>query len=159
MNWPLIFDAIIPILDSNNESKRTYFRGIQKIHGNNNNNNDDNPEHLIRGFTEPIPASQGGFPGWSRVCFVIYDPDRQFLQLIPSPSSSSEGEADEQTDHKKNEEQWFPQEDWPPFDLDWSFHWIYGYEGVLLPGGRIMMGRWQDMKSRIDTGPFIFWDL
>lgn len=38
-------------------------------------------------------------------------------------------------------------------------HWIHGYEGVILPGGNIMLGRWVDLKDTSGRGPFIFWDL
>ncbi|KAJ5502042.1 hypothetical protein N7463_004916 [Penicillium fimorum] len=37
--------------------------------------------------------------------------------------------------------------------------WIYGYEAVIIPGGRIMLGRWVDMKEPEARGPFIFWDV
>ena len=36
--------------------------------------------------------------------------------------------------------------------------WVHGYEAVILPGGRIMMGRWVDLKNPSGRGPFIFWD-
>ncbi|KAJ5683220.1 hypothetical protein N7462_006385, partial [Penicillium macrosclerotiorum] len=44
---------------------------------------------------------------------------------------------------------------------DFDSHWVHGYEGLLLPGGRIMMGRWLDLKNMDASGrgPFIFWDL
>lgn len=57
----------------------------------------------------------------------------------------------------------FPEEKWPPIILDEDFIWIYGYEGVILPGGRTMMGRSMDLinfgNEKCDRGPFIFWDV
>lgn len=40
-----------------------------------------------------------------------------------------------------------------------SSDWLHGYEAVLLPGGRIMLGRWMDLKDTSARGPFIFWDV
>ncbi|KAJ5714994.1 uncharacterized protein N7483_012175 [Penicillium malachiteum] len=37
--------------------------------------------------------------------------------------------------------------------------WVHGYEAVILPGGRMMLGRWLDMKETSARGPFIFWDI
>ncbi|OQD72384.1 hypothetical protein PENDEC_c021G06415 [Penicillium decumbens] len=48
-------------------------------------------------------------------------------------------------------------------DEDWAFNeddnWVHGYEGVLVPGGGIMLGRWLDLKDTSGRGPFIFWDV
>lgn len=39
----------------------------------------------------------------------------------------------------------------------------WGYEGCVLPGGRIVIGRWFDARSSSDqdvmSGPFIFWNV
>jgi hypothetical protein len=39
----------------------------------------------------------------------------------------------------------------------------WAYEGVVLPGGMIMVGRWwspaDDTVDRLGTGPFIFWNV
>ena len=39
----------------------------------------------------------------------------------------------------------------------------WAYEGVVLPGGMIMLGRWwspmDDMEERYCMGPFIFWNV
>jgi hypothetical protein len=34
---------------------------------------------------------------------------------------------------------------------------LHGYEAVIVPGGRMMLGRWVDMKEPDARGPFIFW--
>lgn len=42
---------------------------------------------------------------------------------------------------------------------------LWVYEGVVLPGGRMILGRWSDMHGNpeypdsIDSGPFIFWNV
>lgn len=39
----------------------------------------------------------------------------------------------------------------------------WAYEGVVLPGGMIMLGRWwsptDETVDRLGTGPFIFWNV
>ncbi|KAJ6002861.1 hypothetical protein N7451_005408 [Penicillium sp. IBT 35674x] len=40
-----------------------------------------------------------------------------------------------------------------------SSHWVHGYEAVIIPGGRLMLGWWIDMKNTSGRGPFIFWDV
>ncbi|KAJ5757879.1 uncharacterized protein N7511_006573 [Penicillium nucicola] len=37
--------------------------------------------------------------------------------------------------------------------------WVHCYEALIIPGGRLMLGRWVDMKNETGRGPFIFWDL
>ncbi|KAJ5113543.1 Major facilitator superfamily domain general substrate transporter [Penicillium angulare] len=37
--------------------------------------------------------------------------------------------------------------------------WVHGYEAMLIPGGRLMIGRWVDLKDESGNGPFIFWDV
>ena len=47
-------------------------------------------------------------------------------------------------------------------ELVWSKEssgWVHGYEAVILPGGRIMLGRWLDLRDTSGRGPFIFWDI
>ncbi|PYI10375.1 MFS myo-inositol transporter [Aspergillus sclerotiicarbonarius CBS 121057] len=141
LNWPPLFETIIPVNYLN--SQRSYFCGIQKSPG-----SVDEAPCLVRGFCEPIPIPQGGFPGWCRICFVIYERDPD--DLPPAPAyDSTEPEADDYA--------WLFQEGWPPSDLETEFYWIRGYEGVILPGGRTMIGSWVDMIDTADRGPFIFW--
>jgi hypothetical protein len=37
--------------------------------------------------------------------------------------------------------------------------WVHLYEALMIPGGRIMLGRWTDLKAPGAKGPFIFWDV
>lgn len=53
----------------------------------------------------------------------------------------------------------FPEED-GSFDRDQA----WGYEGCVLPGGRIIIGRWFHANSDLNdedimSGPFIFWNV
>ncbi|KAJ6164298.1 hypothetical protein N7470_002970 [Penicillium chermesinum] len=42
-----------------------------------------------------------------------------------------------------------------------SARWVHGYEAIVIPGGRMMLGRWVDMKEPTGSGrgPFVFWDV
>ena len=40
----------------------------------------------------------------------------------------------------------------------------WGYEGCVLPGGNIIVGRWWDANENVDSvdvysGPFMFWNV
>ncbi|OOF97676.1 hypothetical protein ASPCADRAFT_513362 [Aspergillus carbonarius ITEM 5010] len=141
LNWPPLFETIIPVDYSN--SQRSYFRGVRKSSG-----SIDERLCSVRGFYEPIPIPQGGFPGWCRICFAVYERDPNDL-----PPAATYDTTEPATD----EYAWLFQEGWPPSDLEAEFYWIRGYEGVVLPGGRIMLGSWVDMINTADRGPFIFW--
>ena len=86
------------------------------------------------GFTEAIAHPYGGFRGWTRICFAICEE--------PDEDSGSDVIMEEGADPDDN-------------------YWVHAYEGVILPGGRIMLGRWMDLKNMDASGrgPFIFWDL
>ncbi|CAG8193587.1 unnamed protein product [Penicillium nalgiovense] len=84
----------------------------------------------VFGFTEEIAVPHGGFEGWTRICFTIVEAD---------------GDDDE--------------EEQPSSPMMHGEGWIHGYEAVIVPGGRMMLGRWVDMKEPDARGPFIFWDV
>ncbi|KAJ5934682.1 Major facilitator superfamily domain general substrate transporter [Penicillium verhagenii] len=44
---------------------------------------------------------------------------------------------------------------WPPL----ATRWIHGYEAIILPGGRLMLGLWIDLQNPMGRGPFIYWDV
>lgn len=97
---------------------------------------------------EASQTAQGGFAAWQRVCFAIYEANREVLPLLEDHGPPSDGEIG-----------WLPNEMWPPVDLESDFACIHGYEGQLVPGGQIMMGQWIDMLDTTGRGPFIFWDV
>jgi hypothetical protein len=120
--WPQECCEIIPLIGGS-DTKRTYFKGKQWIHG----SLDDSGNHVF-GFTEEIDVAHGGLWGWTRICFTIVE--------------AAEDEGDDN-----------------PFN--WSLdseYWVHGYEAVIIPGGRLMLGRWLDMHDTGAKGPFIFWD-
>ncbi|PGG96189.1 hypothetical protein AJ79_09688 [Helicocarpus griseus UAMH5409] len=149
--WFDIYNESFPINARIPNSCRTYFRGTQTLDNrpqnhqvnpgisNNNDSADGNP---IRGFTEPCPP-QAGIPGWRRICFVIYSINPEYFVFIP------DGEGNDE----EGESEWMPY-GWTTVDL-----WAYGYEGVIVPGGGIMMGRWKNMLRMEEMGPFIFWGI
>ncbi|RMJ28318.1 hypothetical protein PHISP_00795 [Aspergillus sp. HF37] len=141
-NWPFIFDDIIPIQGPTQNC--SFFRGIKHTHGSN-----DEPR-LVRGFMEPVPLPQGGFPGWNRICFAIYKANREIFPVY----DTGEGEGTEDGTLV------FPNEACLPTDFQLDFHSIRLYEGMMLPGGRIIVGRYVDMLDAEERGgPFIFWDI
>ncbi|KAF9891285.1 hypothetical protein FE257_004849 [Aspergillus nanangensis] len=141
LNWPPAFQALIPFLAD--ERSRVYFRGVQTNH-----NSDDGEMYLVRGFVEPLQDVYGGFPGWKRICFAIYAANRDFLPILEGGS----GQGQHGTGM-------FPNEAWPPIDMEVEFTCIHGYEGRLLPGGSMILGQWVDMRNTTGKGPFIFWDV
>lgn len=142
LDWPALFNNILPLLGPN--ARRRSFRGFQSFYGSN-----DCATYLVRGFTELIIPLQGGIRGWKRICFTIYNPNRELLKLILS-------EKRENSDRTRKMQ--FPEEEWPP--ISWSdFRWVFGYEGVVFPGGNIIVGRWINLLEIDSLGPFIFWQV
>ena len=100
------------------------------------------PHHLtftggerLRGMTDilgtihAIPP-QMGIPGWQRVSFMRYDLAAGFMLTNL---------------HNDN-------------DLAEKLNYLCCYEGVVLPGGKIMMGRWwSPLDPDLFSGPFIYW--
>ncbi|CAP85341.1 Pc20g00120 [Penicillium rubens Wisconsin 54-1255] len=84
----------------------------------------------VFGFTEEIAVPHGGFEGWTRICFTVVEADEDDDEEEQPFSAVMDGEG-----------------------------WIHGYEAVIVPGGRMMLGRWVDMKEPDARGPFIFWDV
>ncbi|OAX77188.1 hypothetical protein ACJ72_08515 [Emergomyces africanus] len=148
--WSPIFNEVYPINLHIHPSSRTYFRGTQSLyhhdHHTHATNDDDEPvPHPIRGFTETCPA-QAGIPGWRRICFIIYEINPEIFV----------SHVDGIDDGNDEDEGWLP---WSWTSID--FLWAYGYEGVIVPGGGIMMGRWRNMLIEVEAeaGPFIFWEI
>ncbi|KAJ5214583.1 hypothetical protein N7449_001752 [Penicillium cf. viridicatum] len=129
--WPKQCSKIIP-LAGGPDTKRTYFEGKQRAY-----NGPDEAGNPVFGFTEEIAAPHGGFGGWTRICFII-----------------AEGDEDDEDDEDDEED-----EEKTPSLLMEGAGWIHGYEAVIIPGGRMMLGRWLDMKATYAKGPFIFWDV
>ena len=97
------------------------------------------------GILHPL-RPQHGIPGWQRITMMKYfDP----ISPVSSPATSSMGT--------------FPSHG---FDLndDISINeGCWAYEGIVLPGGMIMLGRWwspmDQTRERQCMGPFIFWSV
>ncbi|WEW55567.1 hypothetical protein PRK78_000998 [Emydomyces testavorans] len=129
--WPKVFEGVFPYLASVTPENRLWFSGSQWIDG-------DDYDYWVTGFLEYLPERQGGFPDFQRICFVIFD--------------FSEAGEDEVRGVPFSEK-------WDLTEWGHYFEWAIGYEGLLLPAGRIMMGRWRDLLSEEwDGGPFIFWE-
>ncbi|MCJ1223689.1 hypothetical protein MMC12_000332 [Toensbergia leucococca] len=78
---------------------------------------------------------QHGIPGWQRITLMKH------FQPLSAASSSDSSEL---------------------VDMDIG-NGCWAYEGIVLPGGMMMLGRWwsplDDSEERACTGPFIFWNV
>ena len=135
------------------------------------------------GILHPLPP-QNGIPGWQRITMLKYFPsdleDATDTQSASSPgqtSSASDGSSHTSSSSTNNSSS--GSSDWPsptaftpingnstmqtdPEDVDIDSS-CWAYEGVVLPGGKIMLGRWwsptQDAEEFLCMGPFIFWEV
>ncbi|KAL2863053.1 uncharacterized protein BJX67DRAFT_385033 [Aspergillus lucknowensis] len=138
-NWPSIFkECVFPLSEYTED--RIFFRGAQTYHGSGGRR-----VSPIRGFVEHVDG--GGIRGsWGRIGFVAYVRARHLLPEEQGGNAS------------------FFDESWPPLDMVEDFDSIYGYEGVIVPGGSLIVGQWSDVRTKEDTGfeatgPFIFWSI
>ncbi|OJJ49623.1 hypothetical protein ASPZODRAFT_163714 [Penicilliopsis zonata CBS 506.65] len=140
-NWPPVFQQVLPFMDG--PENRVYFKGTR---GEKCATAKVEERYPLRGFVEPFRHPQGEIPGWKRVCWAVYYPKSRELPLVPHDAVDQEIDS------------WFPQEVWPPTGIEDDFYELYFFEGVVLPGGRVMLGYWQDALWQEGDGPFIFWD-
>lgn len=100
-----------------------------------------------RGILHPLPP-QEQIPGWQRVSMMKYFDPLTPDSTPPSSSSSSSAASDETYQVDDDSE------------LNMG---CWAYEGVVLPGGMIMLGRWwspvDDTGEKRCMGPFIFWNV
>ncbi|KAG8533295.1 uncharacterized protein KY384_002078 [Bacidia gigantensis] len=130
------------------------------------------------GITHKLPP-QSGIPGWQRVCMMKYGSDIDSLRSATSSgpfSSSSPGflaASSSKTSISSSTNNLYqgvvPNPN--PFAMtsDNSLDDIgiidddcWCYEGIILPGGKIMVGRWWhplDEEEFSSMGPFIFWSV
>ena len=130
--------------------------------------NDAEPFHCS-GILHPLPPQQE-IPGWYRISFMKYfDPLDQPGTMPPqtdstwAPFQSPPSEGNSYLPYK-------------PAGADYNLSDMYqvdddaevnagcwAYEGVVLPGGMIMLGRWwspmDDTGFKRCMGPFIFWNV
>ncbi|KAK2788938.1 hypothetical protein FQN52_006471 [Onygenales sp. PD_12] len=168
--WPPLFNSAHPISPTIPAASRIYFHGTQSPCT--QPNHPPTPpttattQERILGFTEPLP-SQSSIPGWRRICFIIYTVNAESVLAETYDTNTVDGDGNVVDDGVNGEgrEEWFPS--------TWATDYFLladGYEGVVLPGGGIMMGRWVDLIGtegegemgmgtgvRADMGPFIFW--
>ena len=97
---------------------------------------------------------QFGIPGWQRITMMKY-----FGPAPASPSSSAPSSP--------NPFSGAPDDIHFGEGLEWDSTGVddgcWAYEGVVLPGGKIILGRWwsplDETGEREWTGPFIFWNV
>lgn len=146
---------------------------------------DAEPYHC-NGILHPLPP-QHGIPGWHRITLMKYfDPTDQESSSSPSSPSTtatmSQCDISPTSSHSSCSSsnttslaEWpcpvdnpvsftpvntLPQIDHDTMDVD---NGCWAYEGVVLPGGKIILGRWwspiQDSDEMTCIGPFIFWEV
>lgn len=121
----------------------------------------DADPYQCSGIIHALPP-QHGIPGWQRITMM------KVFGLGSSSASSSQPTSAPQGDDpfvssssngsiglgKSNGAST------APVAVDESY---WAYEGVVLPGGMIMLGRWwspaDETVDRLGTGPFIFWNV
>ena len=104
---------------------------------------------MLLGFTETLPP-QGDIPGWRRVTFIIFRSQFELPLLSANSMRTDNGESD--TGYAQ----------WNPRNWERDFEWAYAYQGIVTPGGKIMLGGWADVLNWTDAssnGPFIFWEV
>lgn len=143
---------------------------------------DAEPYHC-NGILHPLPP-QHEIPGWHRITLMKYfAPPVQEAVSPSSPSSSgttspyglSTSPGSKSSASSASSVEWpYPVEKPGSFtpvntrpridydDLDVN-NGCWAYEGVVLPGGKIILGRWwspiQDSDEMLCMGPFIFWEV
>lgn len=103
----------------------------------------DAEDFYASGWLNPLPPQQG-IPGWQRMSMMKFFVDQEF-------ESEEDGDG-----HGK-------------FDMSTALGLmdetsLWAYEGVVLPGGEIVVGRWwspsaphQGVDEECYSGPFMFW--
>lgn len=115
----------------------------------------DADPYFCSGILHALPP-QRGVPGFQRITMMkIFPPDFSADDLFTSSSNDSSSSNGNQTS-------------WEglngasnvPAVVDES---CWAYEGVVLPGGMTILGRWwspaDETADRLGTGPFIFWNV
>ncbi|MCJ1253742.1 hypothetical protein MMC24_001554 [Lignoscripta atroalba] len=158
---------------------------------------DAEPFHCA-GNIHPLPPQQG-IPGWQRITMMKYfaprssvpsttatspPPANPFNPSFFSSSSLSSSTSSSSSSSPPSSGFFTPPSDVPGFDFDnlELEHGCWAYEGVVLPGGMVMLGRWwspmdgvgvveggggggeeggegEGGGERLCTGPWVFWNV
>ena len=131
--------------------------------------NDAEPFHC-RGILHPLPPQQQ-IPGWHRISMMKYfDPLAHPASMPPqtgstwAPFQSPPSEGNVPYVPYKPTGAGYNVGDKYQVDDDAQINpGCWAYEGVVLPGGMIMLGRWwspmDDTGYKRCLGPFIFWNV
>lgn len=131
----------------------------------------------FNGILHPLLPQQG-IPGWQRLSMMKYtapqpttpsqttssSPSSPQSTMPPSSSPSTASPASTSSSLPSLSQgtqnvTFGPPEDEPDLHVDGE---TWAYEGIVLPGGAIILGRWWsplDDEDRRSTGPFIFWNV
>ncbi|KAL4879807.1 hypothetical protein BJY04DRAFT_219887 [Aspergillus karnatakaensis] len=149
-NWPDLIKGYAGRIT--HDGQPVYFRGTQTYHGSGGSRTGP-----VRGFIEE--AQDSGISGvWWHICFISYERLPHLLLEDSSPFLANNKENIGGSAH-------FFKEVWPPTDFFSEFNSLHLYEGVLVPGGCLMLGRWSDLLLKEEggvfesEGPFIYWNV
>lgn len=123
---------------------------------------DGKPYHCS-GIIHAIPK-QNDIPGWQRITMMKY------FDLEPDPAAAASSSSGSSSTANDTFNPYTP--GWTAFgddgkggsSIDMSHNNYWAFEGVVLPGGMIMLGRWwspldSHSPDRYSIGPFIFWTV
>ena len=102
-----------------------------------------------RGIIHPI-VEQHGFPGWQRITLMKH------FTIPGSTSTSQPAGYSSATGNNINTPPAWTNDNFVIDEDCWA------YEGAVLPGGKIILGRWwhpQNDREMVEVGPFIFWEV
>lgn len=112
----------------------------------------DADPYFCSGIIHALPP-QRGIPGFQRITMMkVFPPHTSESELFTSGGSNS--------DSSNTSSGGFVAPSTIPDAVDES---CWAYEGVVMPGGMIILGRWwspaDETMDRLGTGPFIFWNV
>ena len=129
----------------------------------------DADPYVCSGILHALPP-QHGIPGWQRITLMkVFGLESPSAPSSPPngsfPTSSSSNSNSSSSSSSSSSSNYGPSAQSNgvsiiPAVVDGS---CWAYEGVVLPGGMIMLGRWwsptDDPVDMLGTGPFIFWNV
>lgn len=131
----------------------------------------DAEPYLCVGIVHALPP-QHDIPGWQRVTLMKYfdpSPPPSFSSFSPSisPPTTITNQTDKDKEWSGNNFSASSSNDktdrTAEHEHEDNDNGCWAYEGIVLPGGMCMLGRWwspaEEGDERMCTGPFVFWDV
>ena len=113
----------------------------------------DRDPFICKGVVHPLPP-QNGIPGWQRITLLKY------FKPVSTPGFTPVNEDPFGQAPEDEHFDWANEDNLDHVEIDLMNTWAY--EGVVLPGGHMMLGRWWSPlndEEMLCTGPWIFWNV